>query len=78
VGGGEVELLELANAYLQLSHKLKGYDDMNLASFELGEKVEAKNNIKLSQGAIWLTFEALSNVVRPENEDNWQYRQSQK
>ena len=78
VGGGEVELLELANAYLQLSHKLKGDDATNLASFELGKKVEAKTNIKLSQGAIWLTFEALSNVVRPENEDNWQYRQSQK
>lgn len=78
VGGGEVELLELANAYLQLSHKLKGSEDMNLASFELGEKVKPKRNVKLSRGSIWLTFEALSNVVRPENEDNWQYRQSQK
>ncbi|MBL7790592.1 MAG: penicillin-binding protein 1C [Chitinophagales bacterium] len=77
VGGGELELLELANAYLQLSHKLKGADNL-IASFELGKHVEAKKDIKLSQGSIWLTFEALSHVVRPENEDNWQYRQSQK
>lgn len=77
VGGGEVELLELANAYLHLSYKLKG-EKPRPAGFELGQQLEYARNIKLSQGAIWLTFEALTNVVRPENEDNWQYRHSQK
>lgn len=78
VGGGEVELLELANAYLQLSHQLEGENEDHLASFELGVVNESAKRIKLSRGAIWQTFEALTQVVRPENEDNWQYRQSQK
>lgn len=77
VGGGEIELLELANIFLQMSNKLIGKNQDQLAHFIQGEKEYTNHEIGLSKGAIWLTFDALTNVIRPENEPNWQYRPSQ-
>lgn len=78
VGGGEVELLELANGFLQLSQSLEAKQNNRWAYFQKDKIGDNVNPLKLSQASIWLTFEALTNVVRPENEENWTYRQSQK
>jgi len=78
VGGGEIELQELADVFLLMSNKLKD-QNLNLKSSFIRDKYNYANDpMDMSRGAIWLTFEALTNVARPENEENWQYRQSQK
>lgn len=77
VGGGEVELIELANSFLYLNNILLKKNTNTKAFFTVPDK-HYTPNINISSGAVWLTFDALSNVVRPENEDYWQYRQSQK
>lgn len=78
VGGGEVELKELANTYLQLSNHLQGKNQSKLSHFIQGKENQVQNELDISRGAIWLTMEAMTNISRPENEENWEYRQSQK
>ncbi len=56
LGGGEVRLNELANAYAYLSNVLDG----------------TSNNSPLSAAAIYHTFEAMREVIRPTNHGLWQ------
>lgn len=55
LGGAEIKLADLASAYRSMALKLK----------------EGKGDFPLSEGAIWCTFDALTEVNRPEEEGQW-------
>ncbi|MBK5719288.1 penicillin-binding protein 1C [Dysgonomonas sp. Marseille-P4677] len=81
LGGAEGKLWDISYMYLQMAQQLNLYNDKDkydaLAqpSYVLNKdnnKQSSKNRTSLfSPGAIWLTFEALTNVNRPEEID-WQ------
>jgi penicillin-binding protein 1C len=85
LGGGETTLWELTGAYASLSRilnrfNLKGnyirgdYHQPRLVK-DMSPKDDSTADIDrpLSAGAIWLTYEALQKVNRPETESGWQY-----
>lgn len=85
LGGGETSLWELTGAYASLSRVLKRYNQSGrhfkvdyhppLLSFKKGEPADSAQDKEppLSAGAIWLTYEALQKVNRPETEAGWQF-----
>lgn len=85
LGGGETSLWELAGAYSSLSRVLNRYldekkyfiEDYHLPVIEkkhqTREILTEDPNPVLSSSAIWLTYEALLKVNRPESETGWQY-----
>lgn len=63
IGGGEGKLLEIAGMYVKMARLLNDtYAGKPIANFPLGDG---------SQGASYLTFEALLEVNRPEEESGW-------
>lgn len=85
LGGGETSLWELTGAYASLSRVLNRYlkekryvkEDYH-APLLMEEADELNSDTEdsdppLSASAIWLTYEALKHVNRPENESGWQY-----
>jgi len=85
LGGGETSLWELAGVYASLSRVLGRYtkekryvsDDYHppliIHEEEESKAVEEDSDPPLSAGSIWLTYEALRKVNRPETEAGWQY-----
>lgn len=89
LGGGETSLWELTGAYASLSRVLDNYNNHKKYSAgdyhppvlvidsETGKKEgNAGNGEKdppLSASSIWLTYEALRQVNRPETESGWQF-----
>ncbi len=85
LGGGETSLWELAGAYASLSRVLNNYlaekkyftDDYHapvILSHGHEEKLKVGDpSPPLSASSIWLTYEALQKVNRPESESGWQY-----
>ena len=88
LGGGEATLLELAQAYAAMARSLPSSQQSTVSSpqFETPAKSEDQSRIRrladrdgsqqsqiLSPAAIWLTYEALRRVNRPETETGWQY-----
>jgi len=84
LGGGETSLWELAGVYASLSRVLNGYlTDGTYFKNDYHPPVlipENGDNTKnpdpdppLSASSIWLTYEALRQVNRPESESGWQY-----
>jgi penicillin-binding protein 1C len=85
LGGGETSLWELAGVYSSLSRVLNRYnsekkyfrDDYHMPVYIQGESIVNKltidNDPPLSASSIWLTYEALRKVNRPQNEAGWQY-----
>lgn len=84
LGGGETSLFELTGAYASLSRVLNNYlktgkyyrEDYHLPVLTLASADMAKNeepSPPLSASAIWLTYEALQRVNRPETQTGWQY-----
>lgn len=85
LGGGETSLWDLAGAYASLSRVLNSY--LNDKKYYVQDyhppvllKEEKSKSVKtedpeppLSASAIWLTYEALQKVNRPESESGWQY-----
>jgi penicillin-binding protein 1C len=85
LGGGETSLWELTGAYASLSRVLNTYlkekryynsdyhSPVLIAQKDtIAEKIE-ENDPPLSASSIWLTYEALQKVNRPESETGWQY-----
>ncbi|MBK7712274.1 MAG: penicillin-binding protein 1C [Bacteroidales bacterium] len=85
LGGGEISLWELTGTYASLSRVLKRYNHEKKyfkndyhppviiePSDTVIKKVEEPVP-PLSASAIWLTYEALQKVNRPESEAGWQY-----
>jgi penicillin-binding protein 1C len=85
LGGGETSLWELTGVYASFSRVLKNYNHEKKYFVEdYHEPVIIKSNIispeetidpepPLSASSIWLTYEALRKVSRPEGEAGWQY-----
>ena len=85
LGGGETSLWDLTGVYASLSRVInrylgeKRYDatDYHPPVLIAGEKktlTEHKDDTPvLSASSIWLTYEALRHVNRPESETGWQY-----
>jgi penicillin-binding protein 1C len=85
LGGGETSLWELTGVYASLSRILKRFNNekkyikgdyhpplLITTSNDFNETVE-ETHPPLSAAAIWLTYEALRRVNRPETETGWQY-----
>lgn len=82
LGGGETSLWELTGVYASLSRVLKRYNKeerYDPADFHPPYLTDAdkpkpgRNDLPLSAASIWLTYEALKKVSRPESESGWQY-----
>ena len=85
LGGGEASLWELTGVYASLSRVLNRYnEEKKYSPDDYHEPVlnneDKKNNAKvrysiplLSASSIWLTYEALRRVNRPEGEAGWQF-----
>lgn len=69
LGGGEATLLELAQAYAAMARSLSENPNSHIANL----KSQIPNPLPLSPSAVWLTYEALRRVNRPETETGWQY-----
>jgi penicillin-binding protein 1C len=85
LGGGETSLWELTGAYASLSRVLNRYNQEKKyykedyhppliiqQSDTVQHKIE-ESVPPLSAASIWLTYEALKKVNRPESETGWQY-----
>jgi len=85
LGGGETSLWELSGVYASLSRVLKRYqkegryyiEDYHEPLLVLKDSTSAilteDKEPPLSASSIWLTYEALQQVNRPESESGWQY-----
>ncbi len=85
LGGGETSLWELTGVYASLSRVLnrflkekkyvrEDYHSPNLILIEKGDTMKTMEaDPPLSASSIWLTYEALQKVNRPETESGWQY-----
>lgn len=85
LGGGETSLWDLTGVYASLSRVLNRYniekkyfvEDYHppvLIPNSVSEKMKIpESDPPLSASAIWLTYEALQRVNRPESESGWQY-----
>jgi penicillin-binding protein 1C len=85
LGGGETSLWDLTGVYASLSRVLNRYLSVKKYYKEdyhppLLARAQTVNTIKtedndppLSASSIWLTYEALQKVNRPESESGWQY-----
>ena len=82
LGGGEATLWELASAYRSMARVLtdsnrpvSGNLKQGIPSDTLSDRNTAgpQDRKTLSPAAIWLTYEALRRVNRPETETGWQY-----
>ncbi|MCZ4222853.1 penicillin-binding protein 1C [Pedobacter rhodius] len=91
LGGSEVTMWDLANTYMGMVRTLKHFntykglynpDDYKQAVYYAGEKKENKDyqrNSFLDHGAIWATFNAMEEVMRPGDEGLWeQFSSSQR
>jgi penicillin-binding protein 1C len=85
LGGGETSLWDLTGAYASLSRVLNRYlNEKKYFSTDYHPLVLVRHegsapdksedtNPPLSAASIWLTYEALQKVNRPESETGWQY-----
>jgi penicillin-binding protein 1C len=85
LGGGETTLWELTGAYASLSRVLERFNrEKTYRRSDYHQPVIIKNetapeedtitgDIPLSAASIWLTYQALLKVNRPETETGWQY-----
>jgi len=73
LGGAEISLETLARAYYYLAADLAGdpvYADLSYLSERRRARLPARR-LPISRAASYLTFEALSNASRPEEEASW-------
>lgn len=85
LGGGETSLWELTGVYASMARILRKADaeqDYFSSDFHPPVLIERETNLAmstekkeppLSAASVWLTFEALQNVNRPETESGWHY-----
>ncbi len=76
LGGAEASLFEIASTYASLAFQLNEYDARKPESnifrgIDFMDSSIKESGFKLSSGAIWSTFEAMNEVVRPEEESFW-------
>ncbi len=75
LGGGEVTLWDLAQAYSGLAHKLihrDSHEDVAEIRFEkVSETAKNTNEMPLSEGTVWNILNGLVDVKRPGIESTW-------
>ncbi len=80
LGGAEVTLWDLGNAYMKMGQNLNAAKVFPKANFmqekSLEESPVKKEETIFDSGALWCTFEALSTLNRPLQETGWQEFQS--
>lgn len=78
LGGSEGTLWDIASMYAGMAHEVRSSINQGLTSWQ-SPRLIAEQSAEmpvvhaLSTPAIWLTFEALSQVKRPEAEGLWEY-----
>ena len=78
LGGAEITLWDLTSVYAMLAAKLGGGPVRIPHCDPEAVKTVSADDIPLSRGAIWLMFNSISHVARPEEEGEWQYFSSSK
>ena len=85
LGGGEITLWELTGAYASLSRTLNNFcvdnkyfrkdyhEPLIIKHDETNDKKHIDNDPPYNASAIWLTYEALLKVNRPDSETGWQF-----
>jgi len=78
LGGAECSLWDLVNVYSKMAQKMNAVNEKttqltNLSFFEnqVG-RTESLKNFPFDLSSLWLTFESLANLNRPEEEGQWQ------
>jgi len=78
LGGAECTLWDLVNVYSKMAQKMNVVNDpvallRNITFYEnQTPKTETLKNIPFDIASLWLTFESLANLNRPEEEGEWQ------
>ena len=72
LGGAEITLWDLTSVYAMLAAKLGGGPVRIPHCDPEAVKTVSADDIPLSRGAIWLMFNSISHVARPEEEGEWQ------
>lgn len=73
LGGAEISLYTLARAYYRMAAKLAGdpiAKDLRWSA-DATSRCMDPDDVPLGKAAVWLTFEALGNAGRPEEESSW-------
>ncbi len=68
LGGCEVTMWDLAQAYFSMFRKLSGRQNLNI-HFDHSEV--ARKEIEFGEDAIWQTFFTMTSLARPEGEKSW-------
>jgi penicillin-binding protein 1C len=77
LGGCEIKMSELLNAYANMATTLtNGFASDNINYFKF-QQVKNKE-IPLTKGSIWLTFKAMNEVERPQNQSYWYLYQNKR
>lgn len=71
LGGAEITLWDLTSVYAMLAAKLGGGPVRIPHCDPEAVKTVSADDIPLSRGAIWLMFNSISHVARPEEEGEW-------
>lgn len=91
LGGAESNLWDLCKSYASMSSTINHYDDFQgkyfknefvepsfLADFKPNFGEQSTEKTIFDAGSIYMTFEAMKNVSRPNSEGNWEYFDSSK
>ncbi len=72
LGGAETRLDEISGVYLQLAQQLK-HQQVSGLRFTINQQVDhSSNKIDWGRGAIYKTFQSMTEVNRPDEDNNWQ------
>jgi penicillin-binding protein 1C len=71
LGGGESSLYELSAIYANMAQKLENVNASEQANLYLGDAKKQAKQSKLSKGAIYQTFDAMLDVMRPDVDVFW-------
>lgn len=75
LGGAEVTLWDLSNAYIKLFQQLKYGESWNISYLQSEKK---KAYLSIDPKSIWQTFQAMTELSRPSDEAQWKkYKSSQ-
>lgn len=69
LGGAEVKLWDLAQAYFSMYRKLANEDNLEIS---YNYNTAKKKDINLEEISIWHTFQAMTNLKRPGSGQHWQ------
>jgi penicillin-binding protein 1C len=72
LGGAETRLDEISGVYLKLAQQLK-HQQINSLRYTLNQPEDlSSNKIQWGRGAIYNTFQSMTEVNRPDEDNNWQ------